>query len=318
MKNCPVCCGKAERMAGQTWCAADDKQKCVLAQHCMPEAIWDALPRVVPNAEALVDAFASASFQTERCRVISDDPKWCTIHACDTDVCQRATDAAHAALLRACVVAEDAETVRSVSGMRAEVASLRVQRDALAELEAKLRKVLDFQRRRIIVVKAQRDEARVQRDALARQPATFTRVSTAGAHTTDLRLHTGDAYLLTINGETWMMTPRATGVPEAELRAASNRRGGQRMFPPAPRTEPAAPPVAEDADALLDALLQAAADSWRAEEYLTLRDAARARMRPEVTAEALWKCASPLLKNHMTFAMCEELSAALAALGGGK
>ena len=111
MKPCPVC-GGAGRFdkshdAPWVWCESDTCAFGSAQVYPMPLEAWDALPRIRPDAEALVDAFGKACIRRSfEGRVDATNSR--------------------AELLRACVV--DA----------AEVAALRVQRDEAVAAVKKL------------------------------------------------------------------------------------------------------------------------------------------------------------------------------------
>ena len=95
LKPCPICL-KPGRLFYKTVYCSDDTGACTLNAHTsLPLDVWQALPRVVEDAESLVDEFADASDML----LLSEHDG-----AKDTSYLARRFDNAKSAVLRAMVV----------------------------------------------------------------------------------------------------------------------------------------------------------------------------------------------------------------------
>lgn len=330
MKPCPICSGEVCRVFPLSLekCACSNAA-CVAFQVSIPVAMMAALPRVEPNAEALImeviEAWAGRLHRT---------PEEALDH--------RAS--ARAALLRACVV--DA----------AEVAALRVQRD-----EARDEAIWRMMEPRTVTLDVNIDRQKMtgtvdvsHADSVSALVERATGVPEAPrVKCGDCGHALGDHYQndgLSICRVCDSDGDRAfcnTEAPEAKrcrlcdrMLSESHERGlgectdKQRCWKRRGLTPPpAAPPVAEDAEALLDSFEKAAWACGRMRNAAVgpdatsdaLKVAVRARMTvaPAITAEALfreicWFARGDRDHGDGVVIDASHVRAALAALGGGK
>jgi hypothetical protein len=263
-KPCPLCGGEPIRQ--------DDAVGCDECGVSADSATWDALPRIRPDAEALVDAFGKACIRRSfEGRVDATNSR--------------------AELLRACVVdAAEPGWKAYVAKLEDEVAALRVQRDeAVAEVKRLGEPDLptDFPARTTGVPEA----------VPCKEPCSVCKFAGSA----------GDAPCSGTQGHAPMTSPFHHICAECEADREKDT---------------PTPPPADDADALLDALVESAVlldddDFDSLPRYKSARSAVRARMRPWPTVEQLM---AEMLEKHRWCAPSveEPLRAALAALGGGK
>lgn len=308
MQTCPVCHEEPRTINNDCECR---NAACALFGVAIPLDAWAALPCVAPNAEALVDTMVSSA---------------CARRYCDDGDTQDAM-CARAALLRACVVAEDAETVRAMSEMRAEVAALRVQRDeAVARLaefadgraaqkmaqlandlageleESERTRTTDYQEWmacEAVISSHAKMLADMNAESLKIEDHCRTVDKERDEAVADANLQRrlrGVSPLVTKHGSSVIVSERATGAPEAEEPDVPKYcpECDEEMFGTACcGVDYAAPPVAEDAEELVRELesrvIDEVVDAKPAEHRERARAAVLARMtgRPWPTAEAL-------------------------------